>query len=146
MVLEKTYIAKAKLGELTDTLDYTGTVIEHSRPLALTCPKKPWRSRSLSKGSLNEESLCSVIDSFGSSYEQTPPLYSALKYQGDPLYKLVREKRLDDQELENIALNKKRVVQLYELKLLSFDMPFFTIKARVSHGTYIRSLVNDIAV
>jgi len=128
MTLEKTYVAKAKLGELTDTLDYTGTVIK-------TVEAPP----------ISAEMLCNALLSFGSSYEQTPPLYSALKYQGDALYKLVRQKRLSEQELEEIAEQKKKIVQLYQLELLSYEFPFFTIKARVSHGTYIRSLVNDIA-
>src|SRR5204863_8905072 len=52
----------------------------------------------------------------------------------------------NDQELEAIATRKCKTVQLYDLWLESFDFPSFAIKARVSHGTYIRSLVNDIAV
>jgi len=129
MVLEKTYTATAKLGELTDTLDYTGTVISSCDSVLIT-----------------EKTLLNSLVSFGSSYEQTPPIYSALKHEGDPLYKLVRQKRMSEQELEDIAEKKRKVVQLYQLQLISFDAPFFTIKACVSHGTYIRSLVNDIAV
>jgi len=83
--------------------------------------------------------------SFGSSYEQTPPLYSALKHQGNPLYKLVRQGKIDTPELLDIATHKKKTVQLYQLELISFNPPFFTIQARVSRGTYIRSLLNDIA-
>lgn len=129
MMLEKTYVAKAKLGELTDTLDYTGTVTKTDDASFISV----------------EILQQNAIASFGSSYEQTPPLYSALKHEGDALYKLVRQKRMSEEELEEIAEQKRKVVQLYELELLSYDAPFFTIKARVSHGTYIRSLVNDIA-
>lgn len=128
MTLEKTYIAKAKMGELTDTLDLTGTIIE-------TKESKP----------ISEKEILQALQSFGSAYEQIPPLYSALKHKGDPLYKLTREQKLSTEELLTITQQKKKLVHLYELELLSFEFPFFTIKARVSHGTYIRSLINDIA-
>ena len=129
MTIEKTYTATAKLGELTDTLDYTGSIVETSDYSTIT-----------------EASIRQAIISFGSSYEQTPPFYSALKHEGNPLYKLARQASVSVQELENITQSKRKTVQLYELQLLSFDSPFFTINARVSQGTYIRSLVNDIAV
>ncbi len=129
MILEKTYTATAKLGELTDTLDCTGTISDEK-----------------DSSHIVQDMLSGAIASFGSSYEQIPPLYSALKHQGDPLYKLVRTGQMSEHDLKVIAENKRRTVQLYEMKLLSFDPPFFTLKARVSHGTYIRSLVNDIAV
>lgn len=129
MTLEKTYTATAKLGELTDTLDYTGAIVETMDYSAIT-----------------KEEMSEVLVSFGSSYEQTPPFYSALKHEGDPLYKLARQGSMSTQELEIITQSKRKIVQLYDLRLLSFDSPFFTIKARVSQGTYIRSLVNDIAV
>ena len=50
------------------------------------------------------------------------------------------------EQLQEIAANKRRIVQLYDLQLLSYESPYFTIQARVSHGTYIRTLINDIAV
>lgn len=127
MVMEKTYVATGKCGELTDTLDYTGTVIMTSDVIPA------------------EQDIQSCLTSFGSSYEQIPPLYSALKHQGSPLYSLVRKNSMSPEQLQEIAENKRRVVQLYDLDLLSYESPFFTIQARVSHGTYIRTLVNDIA-
>jgi tRNA pseudouridine55 synthase len=129
MALEKTYTATAKLGELTDTLDYTGAIVETMDYSAIT-----------------KEKMYEALVSFGSSYEQTPPFYSALKHEGDPLYKLARQGSVSPQDLEIITHSKRKTVQLYELQLVSFDSPFFAIKARVSQGTYIRSLVNDIAV
>jgi len=128
MVMEKTYVATGKCGELTDTLDLTGTVVA-------TSDKIP-----------TKQELQQALDSFGSSYEQIPPLYSALKYQGKPLYLLARKKMIEQEQLQEIADNKRRIVQLYDKRLLSYEPPFFTIQARVSCGTYIRTLINDIAV
>ncbi len=126
--LDKIYIAQGKLGELTDTLDYTGAVIQTSDASNVT-----------------NEGIQEAIKKMGSSYIQTPPIYAALKHKGQPLYKLARQKKLSVDELETIVQYKKREISLYELELLAFEPPFFTIKAHVSHGTYIRCLVNDIA-
>jgi len=127
MVMEKTYVATGKCGELTDTLDLTGTVMTTTDVLP------------------SEQEIRTSLASFGSSYEQIPPLYSALKHQGSPLYSLVRQSVMSAQQLQEIAANKRRIVQLYDLQLLSCEPPYFTIQARVSHGTYIRTLINDIA-
>jgi tRNA pseudouridine55 synthase len=129
MVLRKTYIATAKLGELTDTLDVMGQIVK-------TCDV----------AHVTEKKLSDAVQSFGPSYEQTPPLYSALKHQGMSLYKLARQKTVTDQELQKIAHDKRKTVQLYDVRLLSCTIPFFTIEACVSHGTYIRSFMNDIAM
>lgn len=128
MVMEKTYIATGKCGELTDTLDYTGMVVSTSTYIP------------------SEKEIKAALESFGSSYEQTPPIYSALQHEGNRLYALARKNSMSAQELHAIAEKKRRTVQLYDLQLLSYESPQFTIKARVSHGTYIRTLVNDIAV
>ena len=128
MVMEKTYVATGKCGELTDTLDLTGTTV-------ITTDVIP-----------SEQEIRTSLASFGSSYEQVPPLYSALKHQGSPLYSLVRQNVMSAEQLQEIAANKRRIVQLYDLQLLSYESPYFTIQACVSHGTYIRTLINDIAV
>jgi len=128
MNLDKTYIVKAKLGELTDTLDYTGEII---------------KTKDIKN--INQETLEKSIQDLGNEYEQIPPIYSALKYKGKPLYKLARNKKIETDELETIILSKKKLVQLYEIKLLEFKPPFFSIKTKVSKGTYVRSLMNDIA-
>lgn len=128
MELDKTYIAQAKLGQLTDTLDITGTTLNDEQPTNIT-----------------EQQLVSAIASFGSLYKQVPPVYSALKYQGNLISRLARRQTMATEDLNKLVEEKSRVVHLYELKLTEFKMPFFTIKARVSHGTYIRSLCNDIA-
>jgi tRNA pseudouridine55 synthase len=127
MVLDKTYRARAKLGQLTDTLDMTGRVLqEESQTITL-------------------EQLQSAIDSLGTGYKQTPPVYSALKYQGEALSRLARKEALSQEALQKIAEEKSRDMHIYSCKLLDIKMPFFSIEAHVSHGTYIRSLMNDIA-
>src|SRR5438445_542417 len=73
MVMEKTYVATGKCGELTDTLDLTGTIVTTTEFIP------------------SEKEIRTSLASFGSSYEQVPPLYSALKHQGSPLYSLVRQ-------------------------------------------------------
>ena len=127
MAYPKEYIAQGELNLLTDTLDPTGKVV---------CTETKEVSR---------EQLEAAIKKMGMAYEQIPPIYSALKFKGQCLYKAARTGRLSTEELERITIQKKRTVQLYQLELVAFDPPYFTIKARVSCGTYIRSLVNDIA-
>lgn len=128
MAMPKTYIATGKCGELTDTLDCTGVV----QVITEVMP--------------SEQALRDSLDSFGSSYEQIPPMYSALKHQGKPLYLLARKKLMAQEQLQEITDAKRRVVQLYEKQFLSYESPFFTIQVAVSQGTYIRTLINDIAV
>ena len=127
MGLKKEYAAKGKLGELTDTLDFTGTIIQTKDVTGIT-----------------KEQIEKAITLLGDSYEQIPPIYSALKHEGMHLYKLAR-RGVSTRKLEQIAEQKKRIITLYELVLTDFSLPFFSIRALVSHGTYIRSLVNDIA-
>ncbi len=128
MGLDKTYVVRAKLGEITDTLDYTGTIVEQCDAAHVT-----------------QKALINAIKALGSSYEQVPPIYSALKHKGKPLYALARKEKLSEEELVAIAEAKKRRVQLYEVSLDTYSPPFFMFTARVSKGTYIRSLANDIA-
>jgi len=127
-MLDKEYIAKAKLGELRNTFDCTGSVTQTMQTTGVT-----------------EKNLRQAIYSLGSSYKQVPPIYSALKYQGTPLHKLARHQQLSIEHLQKIASLKAKVVQLYAITLLNFSSPYFTIKAHVSPGTYIRSLMHAIA-
>ncbi|MCK4651311.1 tRNA pseudouridine(55) synthase TruB [Candidatus Babeliales bacterium] len=126
--LDKEYIVTAKFGELTDTLDKTGKIIEQKNTNFLS--KKDFEK---------------AIKKLGKNYTQTPPIYSALKYKGISLYKLAREKKWDTQTLEKITKYKKRKISIYNIELLNFNNPFFTIKTTVSKGTYIRSLSNDLS-
>jgi tRNA pseudouridine55 synthase len=126
--LDKVYIAQGKLGIETDTLDITGNIIKECDAQTVT-----------------EQQIHTAIKQLGSSYQQVPPIYSALKFEGKRLYALARAGKQSVQELTLLAQEKAKEVQLYELELIDFKMPFFTIHAHVSHGTYIRSLIRDIA-
>ncbi|MEX0939771.1 MAG: tRNA pseudouridine(55) synthase TruB [Candidatus Babeliales bacterium] len=120
----KEYISTGKLNILTDTLDRIGTTVEEKNI------------------TINQMQLMKAIKQFSESYEQIPPKFSALKFQGKPLYKLARQGLAN---LEKILAIKKRTVHIYRIELLNFEFPFFTIKTEVSSGTYIRSLLYDIA-
>ena len=116
---DKTYRVTAKLGIKTDTGDAEGEVIA-------TCPIS----------GVDEARLNSVLPDFMGSIDQIPPMYSALKHQGQPLYKLARE---------GIEIERKaRQIKIYKLELLSFNDDEFELEVACSKGTYIRSLVEDI--
>lgn len=118
--LSKTYVATLKLGTKTDTGDLTGEVI------------KTKEIKEISKTDL-EKILASFL---GESY-QIPPMYSALKKDGIPLYKLARK---------GIEIKREpRKIYISDIKLLSFINNEITFEVSVSKGTYIRVLGEDIA-
>lgn len=118
--MDKTYMATLRLGEKTDSGDLTGNIIE----------KKDVPS-------LNKEDIEKVFKSFLGKQTQIPPMYSALKVNGRELYKYAREGK----EIER----KEREITIYELKLLSYENNEITFISKVSKGTYIRTLGEDIA-
>lgn len=120
---DKKYIAGFKLGMKTDTQDITGNVVFE-------------RTKKDLKFSKND--VGSVLNNFIGDVEQVPPMYSAVKINGQKLYHLARK----GQEVERPA----RKIRIYSLKLLSFDEKTQEgiLEAYVSKGTYIRTLVNDI--
>lgn len=116
----KTYLATLKLGEKTDTGDKDGSVIE---------------SKKTSKHT--KEEIIEVFNSFlGQSY-QIPPMYSAIKKDGVPLYKLARENKEVERE--------KRLIKVFSIELNSFEDDTVIFTVSVSKGTYIRTLGEDIA-
>lgn len=117
---DKKYIASVKLGITTDTEDITGTVIEK-------------RSVDVTKEQLSE-----VLEKFIGIQMQKPPMYSALKKDGIPMYKLARKG-----ETVDIPERKINVYSLDLVKPLDSEGNF-SIECLVSKGTYIRSLVRDI--
>lgn len=129
MGYDKEYVVKAKLGELSDSLDLTSKNIQ-TMPI----------DRQITTDMLKE-----AMTSLCPSYIQTPPIYSALKHEGKPLYNLARVKKLDTEVLEKIVQQKGREIFIKDIELVSFEAPFFTFRARVSKGTYVRSLAHDIA-
>ena len=115
----KTYIAELKLGEETDTQDLTGTVISTSEPENYTT-----------------ETIQKIFKGFEGSFEQLPPIYSALKHKGVPLYKLAR----NGQPVQK----PPRPVEIYGITILEIEMPLIRFEVSCSAGTYIRTLGADI--
>ena len=115
---DKTYEAKIRLGITTTTGDPEGEVIE-------TCEVDVQRAQ-----------IESVLDKFRGPIDQIPPMYSALKRDGKPLYAYAREGKT----LERDA----RAVTIHELELVAFASPDVRIRVRCSKGTYIRVLGEDI--
>ena len=136
---DKEYIATGKIGELTDTLDPTGNILEKSKEHTSV------ETFNVNDIEVSKKDITNVLKDFTKNYVQTPPIYSALKFNGKNLYKLARKKIVGDKELEKIISTKKRTVSIHKISLIDYKYPFFTIKTNVSKGTYIRSLINDIA-
>ena len=118
---DKGYLARVQLGSATDTLDADGNVV-----LVKPIPE------------LTESNILAVLGSLTGSMMQVPPMVSALKYQGQPLYKLARQ----GQEIER----PPRPIQVFSNELLDFDSTtgWIDISVRCSKGTYIRSLAESI--
>lgn len=116
---DKEYIASFKLGMLTDSLDITGNILKEE------------------KVNVNKEEVMNTLNSFVKTYEQEVPIYSAVKVNGKKLYEYARE------GIE-VKLPKKDVT-IYDIELLDIKEDLITIKTKVSKGTYIRALINDIA-
>lgn len=119
--LDKEYIAEIILGITTDTLDLDGTVIE-KKEVTL---------------SLNKDDILNSISKFIGDIKQVPPMYSALKVDGEPLYKKARR--------GEVVERKERDITISSIDLLSLNKERLIIKVNCSKGTYIRTLGLDIA-
>lgn len=117
---DKSYRVTARLGQKTDSADADGEVVE-TAPVPM----------------LDEAQVRQVLDGFLGESEQIPPMYSALKVQGRRLYELARK----GEQIERAA----RKIVIYEIGLVSLENERLTCDVRCSKGTYIRSLVEDIA-
>lgn len=126
---DKRYDVQMLLGTETDSYDTTGTVTQ-------TC----------SYEHVTRDVFESTLASFKPGYEQTPPIYSALKAGGKPLYELARAGKRSSEALAELAEAKKRYVKLYSVAIDDFKLPYASFSAHVSTGTYIRSLVHDLGV
>ena len=117
----KGYLARVQLGSATDTLDVDGNVV-----LIKPIPE------------LSESSIVAVLESLTGPLMQVPPMVSALKYKGQPLYKLARQ----GQEIDR----PPRPIHILSNELLQFDLNegWIDICVRCSKGTYIRSLAESI--
>lgn len=115
---EKEYIATVCLGVSTDTQDLTGNVLKKAEV------------------KVKEEEIRKALGEYVGSYEQIPPMFSAIKINGKKLYELAREGK----EIER----KPRQVFIYEIELLQVNLPYFKMWVRCSKGTYIRTLCHDV--
>lgn len=117
--LDKEYLAEMKLGETTDTQDLTGRIIERGEKINVA-----------------EESIRNALKSFEGKILQEPPMFSALKHRGVPLYKFARR---------GVDIPRKlREVYIYNINLLDINLPFVTFRTLCSKGTYVRTLCDDI--
>ncbi|XP_057592227.1 pseudouridylate synthase TRUB1 [Hippopotamus amphibius kiboko] len=116
----KRYIAIGELGKATDTLDSTGKVTE----------EKPYDK-------ITQEDIEGILQKFTGNIMQVPPLYSALKKDGQRLSTLMKRG-------EVVEAKPARPVTVYSLSLQKFQPPFFTLDVECGGGFYIRSLVSDI--
>jgi tRNA pseudouridine55 synthase len=115
---DKEYLATLKLGEKTATGDAEGEVIE----------RKP--------AEVSEPGLARVLESFRGEIDQLPPMHSALKRDGVPLYALAREGKTVTREVRRVRID--------DLEVVRFGPPYLEIRVRCSKGTYVRTLAEDI--
>ncbi len=116
---EKEYVSVIRLGVETNTYDMTGEVVAEKDVPELT-----------------SDDVEKVLESYRGDIEQVPPMFSALKHRGQPLYKLARQ---------GITVERPpRPVTVRELELTDVDLPLITVRTVCSRGTYIRTLAHDI--
>lgn len=122
---DKEYIAEVELGTLTDTLDNTGNILKDENV------------------NIDEYSIKNILNSFKGKYIQEVPIYSAVKVNGKKLYEYARNN-------EKIELPKREVeikyIELIDSIYYKNNKTIFKFKCCVSKGTYIRALINDIAI
>lgn len=119
MEYPKTYRAEVELGVSTDSYDAEGAVISRSGVSDIT-----------------QAAVKQALERFKGDIQQTPPIYSALKHKGQPLYKLARQG-------QSVQIDS-RPASIYRLEINSFHLPYVTLDVECSKGTYIRSLAHDL--
>ncbi|WP_010269452.1 tRNA pseudouridine(55) synthase TruB [Paenibacillus senegalensis] len=121
--MPKTYEAQLTIGLATDTEDLTGEIIDRCEKVQVT-----------------REQIIETLQSFKGTIEQIPPMYSAVKVNGERLYDLARKGKHVDRP--------SRQVTLYDIELLDIDLekdyPEIRFRVQCSKGTYIRTLCSDI--
>ncbi len=115
----KTYRAQIRLGVTTDTYDAWGTITATADP-----------------SGVNEAMLRETLPAFVGEIDQVPPMYSALKHQGIPLYRYARAG-------ETVQRQPRRVV-IHRLELLGYAPPIATVEVECGRGAYIRTLAHDL--
>ena len=115
---DKRYLVTAKLGERTDTSDAEGQIVE-IRDVNVKTPE-----------------ILTALEQFRGNILQVPTMFSALKYNGKPLYEYARQ----DITVEREA----RPITIFELNFIEYHAPYLTLEVHCSKGTYIRTLVDDL--
>ena len=115
---DKRYLVTAKLGERTDTSDAEGQIVE-SRDVNVKTPE-----------------ILTALERFRGNILQVPTMFSALKYNGKPLYEYARQGITVEREA--------RPITIFELNFIEYNAPYLTLEVHCSKGTYIRTLVNDL--
>ncbi len=118
---DKVYRARIRLGAESDTYDCTGAVTEH-HPSKFPAP----------------DELEKALNTFRGKILQAPPIFSAIKVEGKPLYERARAGESFD------VAQKAREVTIHELRLNAYEPPFVDITVRSSKGTYLRSIAHDL--
>jgi len=119
MIEDKTYEGVMLLGVATDSQDGDGKVIAEKPVPALT-----------------EADIETVLAKFRGDLQQIPPMVSAIKHEGTPLYKLARKGKTIERE--------PRLVHIYDLRMLKLDLPRIHLRVTCTKGTYVRTLCHDI--
>lgn len=115
---DKRYATRVRLGQSTETGDREGEVISGS------------------DAPVSAQAVARALDAFRGDFEQMPPMYSAIKKDGQPLYKLARQ---------GIAVEReRRPVTVYRLEMTGFDGRFLDLDILCSRGFYVRSLAHDL--
>jgi tRNA pseudouridine55 synthase len=115
----KAYRASIRLGAATDTYDSEGTVTATGDP-----------------SGVSEAEVASALEGFRGEIEQLPPMYSAVKHQGQPLYRYARAGK--------DAPRTPRKVTVHGIALRRFAPPDVEVEMEVGSGTYVRSLAHDL--
>ncbi|MCH8620615.1 tRNA pseudouridine(55) synthase TruB [Undibacterium sp. TS12] len=115
---DKTYTTVVHLGVTTETGDTEGAVLEQKAV------------------SVSLDRIRQVLQQFTGPIQQVPPMYSALKRDGKPLYEYARAGVTLEREARNVVI--------HELELLSYEAPFLSLRVKCSKGTYVRVLGEDI--
>lgn len=116
---DKGYRARIKLGVRTDSGDSEGNVLEEN-----------------DVSGIDRKKIAAALESFRGDIEQLPPMYSALKKDGVPLYKLARQGKTVERE--------PRPVTIYSIELTDFEGDELEIEVECSKGTYIRTIADDL--
>lgn len=117
--MDKSYIAKAKLGAISDTYDVKGVITENEKT-----------------EKISRKELQNIIKKLQGEIKQVPPMFSAKKIKGKKLYELARQGKT--------IKRKPNRVKIYKLKIKKFKWPYLEFEVKCSKGTYIRSLAHDI--